>query len=259
MNARPLWLSRLCVLLVTLLTAFAATVTEANPPKRVSAFKQLPDWTGVWNEAAVTPDAGGNLDDPSVLTLILGHPPYQPQQEAEYQAKVKGGPREGGGSCQIDFPTMLQYPTPLEFTVTPEETVVSSSIGATRHIYTDGKPHTPDDIIVPSLMGDSVGRWEGDTLVVDTTARRPGLVQLLVVFSEKAHFKEHIRRLDRDTLEDRLTVDDPAFLTKPWVVVVKFTRVTNTRRLAPFECDQNDRYRIIDGKGQIAPVATASP
>jgi hypothetical protein len=242
----------------------AATGAQANPAARTRAFGKLPDWSGIWSMAAYTADAGGNFDDPSLLTLLLGHPPYKPDWEAQYQARLTKlmtvGPPEAE-NCHTDFPSVMQAVVPLEFAVTPEETVVLATGGDVRHIYTDGKPHTPDDLIVPSLMGDSIGRWKGDTLVVDTIARRSGTSRFLglVSFSERARFTERIRRLDRDTLEDRLTVEDPVALTQPWTVELKFKRWTNTTRLEAYDCDQNDRYQVIDGKGQIAPVASASP
>jgi hypothetical protein len=244
---------------LVVLAVLSATAVQAKPAARVRAFAKLPDWSGIWSLAAYTADAGGNLDDPSILTIVLGHPPYKPDWEAQYQARMTKMMNEGPPEteyCRSDFPSLMEAIVPLAFTVTPEEVVVDGGTGgSTRHIYTDGKPHTPDDVLVPSRLGDSIGHWEGHTLVVDTIARSPGVLSLLrvVSFSEKARFTERIRRLDRATLEDQLTVEDPVALTKPWSVTVKYQRWTNTTRLQPYECDQNDRFKVTDGKGQIAP------
>jgi hypothetical protein len=67
-------------------------------------------------------------------------------------------------------------------------------------------------------MGDSIGRWEGDTLIVDTIGfnDKTWLDRVGHPHSEALHLVERIRRVDRDTLVDDLTIDDPKAYTKPW-------------------------------------------
>ncbi len=68
-------------------------------------------------------------------------------------------------------------------------------------------------------MGDSVGHWDGDTLVVDTVAIKPRLVLfsfLPLEMSDRLHFVERIRMASHDEIEDQLTVEDPAALTEPF-------------------------------------------
>ena len=85
-----------------------------------------------------------------------------------------------------------------------------------RQIWTDGRQHPQD--LAATWMGDSVGKWEGDTLVVDTV----GFNDKTVLdgaghpHSEDLHVVERMRRLDRDTLEVNLTITDPKAYTKPW-------------------------------------------
>jgi len=78
-----------------------------------------------------------------------------------------------------------------------------------RQIWTDGRAHTPD---FPSTwMGESVGKWEGDTLVVDSIGFAAGHPH-----SDELHLVERMRRLDHNTLEVNLTITDPKAYTKPW-------------------------------------------
>jgi hypothetical protein len=98
-------------------------------------------------------------------------------------------------------------------------------------IPTDGRKHRDD--VAPSFRGDSVGHWEGDTLVVDTTnftdtnwMHAEGEVSF---HSDALHIVERYRRVDKNTLEVDATIEDPKVLTGPWKVP------TQTLRLAPFD------------------------
>jgi len=100
-----------------------------------------------------------------------------------------------------------------------------------RLIPTDGRKHRDD--VAPSFRGDSVGRWEGDTLVVDSTnfsdsnwMHAEGTVSF---HSDALHIVERYRRVDKNTLEVDAVVEDPKVLTAPWKVP------TQTLRLAPFD------------------------
>ena len=95
-----------------------------------------------------------------------------------------------------------------------------------RRIYTDGRPHPPDPD--PTFHGHSIGRWEGDTLVVDTIAIHP---QTYIAISEAQgipnngdmHITERIRLAEPDVLHDGFTIIAPKVLTKPW----KTTRMSS--------------------------------
>jgi hypothetical protein len=95
----------------------------------------------------------------------------------------------------------------------------------------DGRPHRDD--VPPSYRGDAVGRWEGDTLVVDKTnftddtwISAEGRVSF---HSDALHTVERYRRVDAKTLEIDATLEDPKVLTKPWIVPKQ------TLQLAPFD------------------------
>jgi len=85
-----------------------------------------------------------------------------------------------------------------------------------RRIYTDGRAHDMDQ--GPLWMGDTIGKWEGDTLVADSTSfnDKTLLDRVGHVHSDALHVIERIRRLDRDFLEIGLTVEDTKAYTQPW-------------------------------------------
>ncbi len=91
-----------------------------------------------------------------------------------------------------------------------------------RRIYTDGRPHDTDQ--GPLWMGDTIGKWEGDTLVADTTSfnDKTLLDRVGHIHSDALHVVERIRRVDRDYLEIEFTVDDPKAYTKPWTTKLIF-------------------------------------
>jgi len=85
-----------------------------------------------------------------------------------------------------------------------------------RQIFMDGRPH--DKNIVPTWMGESIGTWDGDTLVVDTTGfnDKTRLDNLGHPHSDSLHLVERIHRVDHDTLEVDIAIDDPKSYVKSW-------------------------------------------
>jgi hypothetical protein len=98
--------------------------------------------------------------------------------------------------------------------------ILNEMIHSARIVPLDGRPHAPAHI--RSLTGDSVGRWEGDTLVVDTTnfSKEAGFRGA----SAGMHLVERFTRVDQDTLRYEFTVDDPATWTAKWSASIPMTR-----------------------------------
>ncbi len=92
--------------------------------------------------------------------------------------------------------------------------------------------------------------------MVDTIARSPGPDRFLglAAYSEKAHFSERIRMTGKDSLEDRMTIDDPEAFTRPWTLTLTFQRVTYIDRFDPYYCELDTRIELRDGKEIIKPA-----
>src|SRR3569623_1354195 len=108
-------------------------------------------------------------------------------------------------------------PFPLEFVIQPDKVMIEfEAYSQVPRIYTDGRKHPAD--LDPSYNGDSIGHWEGDTLVVDTVGLRGDTVFDVsgAPHSDAMHVVERIRRVSKDSIEDRIVIEDPKALTKPW-------------------------------------------
>jgi hypothetical protein len=123
----------------------------------------------------------------------------------------------------------------------------------TRHIYTDGRNFPPEDELWGTLLGRSIGHWEGQTLVIETISVKEGLWAdtTPTMFSEKARYTERIRQIGPNTLENRVTVTDPGALTKPWTFVKHYQRLTDPKAWVsePETCGgPEDRNPIVNGR-----------
>ena len=148
---------------------------------------------------------------------------------------------------------MLIAHNAMEVLVTPGRiTMLGEGDGnRLRRIYTDGRK-PPDDPDL-SLHGYSIGHWEGDTLVVDTTAIVP---QAYIAISEAAgipnngdmHIVEHIHLVEPNVMHDDLEITAPKVLTTTWKTTRIFRRYPDRHfEIAEGECEQED---LLPGKDE---------
>ena len=147
--------------------------------------------------------------------------------------------------------------------MTPEQTLFLFGDGESRIIYTDGRSHPKKEDLWSTSMGDSIGHWEGATLVIDTIARTAGPItsggpvgeptRYAGSLSEQAHFVERVRLTDANTMRDDLTIDDPQRFAHPWKVSIRYPRVTDIDRMIPYACEGHERNPIVKGRLTIAP------
>jgi len=253
----------IALLLIALLGAYSAEGAQ-NAPQRVRAFAALPDWTGLWDTEAsrafnrLSGKATGNeYEAINKYVQLVGPAPYTEAWGKKLKAEL-GNPAAAVGAsnaklCTYGFPIIMDVFQIFQAVVTPEETLFVFDNGEVRHIYTDGRGHPVKDDLWPTAMGDSVGHWEGDTLVIDTVARTEGSLGIGPnKLSAQAHFTERVRRPDRNSLEDRMTIDDPIAFTQPWNLTLHYTRAADLDRMLPWDC-ANDRNPVVNGKISVAP------
>ncbi len=260
MSRSPRTGSSLAALGAAIMTvAFAAPSAHAqdlNDP-RVRAFAALPNWTGIWiaddgvmTELGVSGRPPGG--DAQMAKVILGNGiPYSADGLAHAKAQRNDASRLTAKECGFPFPFVMESPWVFELLVTPEETAMIVGGREIRHIYTDGRAHPPADELWATPWGNSVGRWDGHALVIDTIAVQPSRFPPLL--TEHAHFTERLEMVNHDRLEDELTIDDPASLTHPWTVTIPYKRVVGLDRMVHGDCAENDRNPVVDGKITIAP------
>ncbi len=102
---------------------------------------------------------------------------------------------------------MMTGPSPVQFVVRPDLTIVVNMYRDLRLIYTDGRGHLPAaEGWPPTTWGDSVGHWEDDTLVIDTIqVRDPYYMGITAPFSDHAHYVERLRKTGPDRIEGQMT------------------------------------------------------
>ena len=236
-------------LLLAAVVVLSASLAAAQEPAPRTADGH-PDLSGVWwpgSDLRVaplnpTPPAAGRGAGPGGPGRG-GPPPRRERFEDNYtdaakaKAKSLGDKDDPALRCQSTaFGTLSVslYNTGLvgQIIQTPKFVVFLSETNPTfRLIPTDGRAHRDDQ--PPSSRGDSVGRWDGDTFVVDTinySDRNWMHAEGEVSFhSDVLHIVERYRRINKDTMEVEATIEDPKLLTKPWTVPKQ------TLRLAPFD------------------------
>jgi hypothetical protein len=239
----------------------AASFAQQNSAARVHTFAGLPNWSGIWQSAAWPLDVsgrppGGEAQLRELLQLIR-LPPYNAEWAARYEAGMKnaGAIAERNATfkvCSRSFPALMEGPLMFQVAVLPEETLVLFENGQARHVYTDGRGHPSGDDLWPTRLGDSIGHWDGDTLRVDTIARissEPLTPRAwFSMLSDSAHFTERLRLVDANDLEDQLTIEDPIAFASTWRMTLRFKRVAEVNRLVEYNCTENDRNPVVDGK-----------
>ena len=272
-------------------TAVTRTPTAAD----WAALAKLPDFSGVWEagggggggrggapagareggapagaRGGVAPAAGGR-EGGAPTGARAGAPgggrggrggaggmSLTPEAEAARKAlQSKGAEDNATANClPPGMPGIMGQPYPMEFLLTPGKvTIVIEAYQQVRHIYTDGRalPADPD----PKFHGTSVGRWDGDALVVESVGFSP-LTQLAanLPHSGKMRILERFRLSDPDTMTIETTITDPGVLT------AAYTSNRTLRRhrdwtIAEYICEENNR-NFVDQSGK-AGVNLANP
>jgi hypothetical protein len=130
-----------------------------------------------------------------------------------------------------------------KFVQTPDQIVLLYE-GASREIFTDGRP-LPNNDPQPLFWGYSVGKWEGDTLVVQTIGfRDDGWLDVQgSPLTEKGKVTERFHRVDYGHMDTEFTVEDPKAYTKPWTVHVS-NRLLPGEELLEFVCNDNEKDAV---------------
>ena len=223
-----------------------------------------PDLSGLWQVEATPYDEmtrlfGPGLDILSVpgddirtvskyLFSILidfkpGEAPLRPEaaQITERRMKTFGIENPTTRCLPAGVPFGGVLPFPNKFIQTPGVIVIlQESDGGLRQIFTDGRKHTPDP--QPSWMGYSIGRWEHDSLVVDTVGfnDKGWLDGSGHPHSEALHIEERYWRRDFGHMDVQVTLDDPKMYTKPFSIRYTLDLVPDSD-IGEYVCDENEK------------------
>jgi hypothetical protein len=194
---------------------------------------------------------GGAKSEPQV--------PFQPWAAAVYNYNSANNSKyDPEGYClPPGGPRMMATPYPMEIIQLPEQKrIIMIFEGAThiwREIYMDGRPHPKGDDLNPTFLGHSVGRWEGDTLVVDVVGFNEAtwIDYFGHPHTDMLHVIEKFSRPNKNTLAYEATFDDPGAYTKPFTV--RWSINWNpSGELTEYICQENNKYleRLTDDFGQ---------
>jgi hypothetical protein len=140
------------------------------------------------------------------------------------------------------MPRLYLQPFPFEIIQLPGRVIMLFEFSHyVRQIYTDGRKHNTD--LGPTWLGDSIGHWDGDTLVVDTIGfnDKTWLDRAGHPHSTDLHLVERIRRVDPKTMTDDITIEDPKAYTKPWGGQITF-QSHPTWNIMEMVCEDNVNF-----------------
>jgi hypothetical protein len=202
----------------------ATKKTPSGPAPKAADGK--PDLSGVWFP--------GHELEPEV-------PPFQPWAESlakEHQSRIGDDPR---ARCLPTGVSRMHSLDLVKFVQTPGLllALIEGASPAVRQIFLDGRAHPAN--LQPTWMGHSIGRWEKDTLVIDTTGfNDKGWLEGFRPQTEQLHLTERYRRIDRGRMSLEITIDDPGAYTRPWKVR-RLLQLAEGEEIQEYICNENHK------------------
>jgi hypothetical protein len=251
----------LAIALTCSTAAFAQTKTSSSAPATPTPFDPH-DLSGVWFDERPRPLTTNERY--WIYKFNAEEPPMTAWGLAQYDAtKSSFGTRAYPLAETNDplyhtctppgLPRIYLHPFPMQVVQTSGEVIVLFEYDSIRHpIYTDGRAH--DTTLGPLWMGDSIGHWEGDTLVADTVNfnDKTWLDRIGHPHSNALHLVERFRRKDHEHLDLDITIDDAKAYTKPWTTQIEFM-LKPKWTLAEQFCEDEESFQKMD-KDAAAPA-----
>ena len=256
------WMNRVTAILGIFVVLLAVSAPmraqqEAAPAQSATA---TPDLSGLWSRLRDGAVARGY--EAYVLDFGKSDSPMTPWAAAKY--KITGPMYHGDDPKTVlsdpvfscfppGVPRIYLYNFPMQIVQIPGQVLMLFEYDHfIRRIYTDGRPHDAEQ--GPLWMGDSIGKWEEDTLVVDTTNfnDKTFIDRVGRPHSGALHVVERIRRIDPNSMEIAFTVDDPKAYTKPWGTKLIFEQKPNWKIMEQI-CEDNAGFLDFNKKATQTP------
>jgi hypothetical protein len=227
------------------------SLTFAQATDAAKSPSATPDISGVWNMrgSPATRYLSYSLskDEPPMTPWALERfkttkPSFGPRAVEDSNDPVNPTTISAVGCFPPGVPRIYLQPFPMEVIQTPGRVIMLFEFSHfVRQIFTDGRKHNTD--LGPTWMGDSIGHWEGDTLVVDTIGfnDKTWLDRGGHPHSTDLHLVERIRRVDQSTLQNALSIEDPKAYTKPWSAQLTF-QLRPTWNITEMVCEDNVNF-----------------
>jgi len=216
----------------------ASVTAPARPaPRLPDGHPDLGNGRGSWNPRVIANIAGVGDPNRSPVEHIVDVP-FQPWAKAVYEERQANLQKHDPESRCLPpgIPRMMATPFPFQIFQLADRVLFVFEGGAHiwRTIFTDGRSHPKDPN--PSFLGDSVGRWEGDTLVVDVV----GLNEATWLDQAGHPHTERFTRTSETTLHYAVTIDDPHAYTKPWTTSYTIPWAAGAE-LYEYICQENNK------------------
>jgi hypothetical protein len=197
-----------------------------------------PDLSGYWSPA------------PSNPSVEAERPQGLPWAEAVVKERIANDLRDSPTARCLPLPVTTQAGPGRKFVQTPILLVLLNEFpGDTRQVFLDGRAHPKE--LEPTWLGHSIGRWEGDTLVVDTVGFNDkswlGGGANPYPHTEMLHVVERYRRPDLGHLELEMTLEDPGALRKPWIVK-QMAKLNPTNEIMEWICENEKDLKHLPDK-----------
>lgn len=202
---------------------------------------------GYWSRTRRQLVVDSEVQNPLPTDLKVSDVPFQPWAKGlwEYRrrsddrdspharCKPSAGPRQIGTAYGFEIVEMRDLQRILILDIGGPQTF--------RTVYMDGRPHPEKKDLEPSYYGHSIGRWEGDTLVVDSVGFNESnwIDTEGLMHTDQYHQIERFTRVDMNTLKYEVTVDDPGAYTAPWSNSFQLRR-NNGQELFEYVCQDNN-------------------
>lgn len=216
-------------------TADVEPAADQEGRARWAALADLPDWSGVW-EIDWRNERGAPPRPPMKLT-----PEYQKRLDDYRAAQARGENQQTQAANCVPpgLPGIMTQPYPIRFVYQPDRVVMLiEAFMQFRTVFTDGRAHPEDPDL--TFMGHSTGRWENDTLVIDTVGfTTDTFLAAGVPHSEQLSIVERIRRVEPGWMEIETTLTDPVVLAEPYTVKINYRHLDD--ELREYICLENNR------------------
>lgn len=240
----------------------AAPAAPAGPVPRNAEGK--PDMAGAWTGSFNLGLQNIQTSRGVIVEPADGRIPYKPEWAALNKETASNNMfAEPELHCYLSgVPHIMYIQFGFQIIPTPANMVFAwDFMGAYRNVYMDGRPHIHPDIKL--FMGDSLGKWEGDTLVVDTTNQN-GITWFDTAgtfHSNQIHVVERFTMTDANTIRYEATVEDPVAFTAPMKLSETFRRNASTNwEVMEYACIEGNKDNLhypesAGGPKKNAPIA----
>jgi hypothetical protein len=218
-------------------TIFEAILSDVQKYKPLAFDASTGNYNAFWLVEREFDNRTSLISDPPDGRMPAMHPKAAASLQARYTSVSADGPEDRSPSercLTFGIPDLLAgYNSYYEIVQTDDHVLIhGEKIHDARIVSLDGRPHAPK--AVRTWVGDSRGRWDGDTLVVETT----NFIMGFRGSSDQLRLTERFRRVGKNTLNYEVTVDDPQTWVRPWTFMIPLKSTPD--RIYEYACHEGN-------------------